>query len=478
VGRKLKFIVSDLHIGAGHTNKGGNLLEDFRASRTFVDFLHAIWHESERDRREVELIINGDFFEFLQVPAVDDYDPTISYPKEAYLDSSQEASIKRLNIIAKGHSRIFDALSDFIHVEAAQRSITIIKGNHDVHLYWPGVKSRLREILGASGTRGSLLRFADEFISREKIYVEHSHQRAEKMNGYYDSFDPRSPDDPDQLYYPAGSRFVIDFFNKVEPGWWFVDHIKPIPTLIWYALKWDFDFACQALVSLIRYAPALALEGAVPEGGIASGPNSTLEDLEDEVKHREISQRYTDDSAFRLHFHQQVQQFFDSINLDEPLLTNIVDDPLEMGHAYQNQQHALLRHAAQKISEQEGAKIILFGHTHYPIQEKLSTGSTYINTGSWVEDFSDATQKTWEALFNGSRKPSHPPKWLPYARLDYNENDCPKVQLLYFNRPTYRAKTEPNPKTETQGFFEKNLDWMARLLKVNTQQPTDNQNDP
>ena len=213
MGRKLKIVLSDLHLGAGHTNKGGNLLEDFRASRAFVDFLHAIWHESERDEREVELIINGDFFEFLQVPAVDDYDPTVSYPKEAYLDSSQEASIKRLNIIANGHSRIFNALSDFMHVEAAQRSVTIIKGNHDVNLYWPGVKSRLREILGASGTRASLLRFADEFVSREKIYVEHGHQHAEKMNGYYDSFDPRSPDDLNQLFYPAGSRFIIDFFN-------------------------------------------------------------------------------------------------------------------------------------------------------------------------------------------------------------------------------------------------------------------------
>ena len=118
MGRKLKFVLSDLHIGAGYTNQGGNLLEDFRASTAFVDFLHAIWHESERDKREVELIINGDFFEFLQVPAVDDYDPTVSYPKEAYLDSSQKASIKRLNIIVNGHSRIFNALSDFMHVEA------------------------------------------------------------------------------------------------------------------------------------------------------------------------------------------------------------------------------------------------------------------------------------------------------------------------------------------------------------------------
>jgi hypothetical protein len=65
-----------------------------------------------------------------------------------------------------------------MHVESPQRHITIIKGNHDVSLFWPGVKNHLREMLGASGARASLLRFADEFVSREKIYVEHGHQHA------------------------------------------------------------------------------------------------------------------------------------------------------------------------------------------------------------------------------------------------------------------------------------------------------------
>jgi hypothetical protein len=135
---------------------------------------------SEQDRREIELIINSDFLSFCMFPAVDRYDPDERYPLETYLDSSQQASIKRLNLIVEGHPEVFDALSDFIHVEAPQRRVTIIKGNHDVNLYWPGVKSRLREVLGASGSRSALLLFAEEFVSRERIYVEHGHQRTEK----------------------------------------------------------------------------------------------------------------------------------------------------------------------------------------------------------------------------------------------------------------------------------------------------------
>ena len=104
-----------------------------------------------------------------------------------------------------------------------------------------------------------------------------------------------------------------------------------------------------------------------------------------------------------------------------------------MGRAYQEHQQAKLRRAAEVITDREGAKVILFGHSHYPAQEQLSNGSTYINTGSWVEDFSDAPYQTWEALFRGIRQPERPPPLLPYARIDYDEENNPTARLLYVN---------------------------------------------
>ena len=66
MGQKLKFILSDLHIGAGYAN-GGNHLEDFTVDEELVNFVHEIQRESKRDQCEIELIINGDFFEFLNL---------------------------------------------------------------------------------------------------------------------------------------------------------------------------------------------------------------------------------------------------------------------------------------------------------------------------------------------------------------------------------------------------------------------------
>jgi len=70
VSNKLKIVVSDFHLGAGPPDSSQNPLEDFVADEAFARFLETLRTESDRDHKEVELIINGDFFEFLQVPAL------------------------------------------------------------------------------------------------------------------------------------------------------------------------------------------------------------------------------------------------------------------------------------------------------------------------------------------------------------------------------------------------------------------------
>ena len=439
VGRKLKIVLSDLHLGAGYAQAGGNCLEDFVADEPLAQFLREIEREAELDQREVELIINGDLFEFLQIPAVAKFDPTEVYPREAYLDSSAEASVKRLNIIIEGHQEIFSALSDFMHVEAPKRRITIIKGNHDVNLFWPGVKSRLREVLGASGARASLLLFAEEFVSREKIYVEHGHQRAEKMNSYRDFLDPRLPGDPTQLYYPAGSHFVINVFNEIERERWFVDSIKPLTALIWFAFQWDFNLAASMLKSFIAHTPALVVSDFAPHAEEAVSGNTLLQYLETADKRLQMSEQYSSDPSFRRQFHQQIQRYLDDAHVANQSNAafseaDIGSNPLEMGQAEQNRQRASLRQAAAEIARQEGAKVILFGHSHHPVYEALDGDGVYINTGCWLwkQDLSGVPIETWEALFKDPQKNVDIPGRLPYARIDYDEDDDPIAQLLDF----------------------------------------------
>lgn len=470
MGKKLKIVLSDLHLGGGFRET--NYREDFTVDKILARFLHVIRHESEQDQREVELIIAGDFFEFLHVPAVDNYDPAERYPTQTYLNSSESASIQRLNIIIDSHPGVFEALSDFIQVGEPQRRITIIKGNHDVNLYWPGVKSRLREVLGASGSRSSLLLFAAEFVSREKIYVEHGHQRAEKMNSYHDFVDPRLSSDLSQLYYPAGSHFVINLFNGLGRERWFIDNIKPITTLIWHALQWDFDLAVRMLTDFIRHTPALVVSDFVyaPQGALPA--DAWLQNLTNAHTRRDLARRYASEPAFRLEFHQHICRYLADANLGNKdavslALPEPADDPVEMAQLEQQQQQTMLCQAAAEISRQEGAKVVVFGHTHRPMQKTLETGSVYINTGCWIPDLSEASPDLWRRLFDGSANYHDLSLRLPYARIDYDDDNQPSAQLLDFAitlPPPPPGQPSDKPAT---GFFDLKFNELAkRWLKL------------
>ena len=66
--KKIKIVISDLHLGKGKVleNGGLNSLEEFYYSEKLVEFIHYYSSGIYRDY-EVELIINGDFLNFLQV---------------------------------------------------------------------------------------------------------------------------------------------------------------------------------------------------------------------------------------------------------------------------------------------------------------------------------------------------------------------------------------------------------------------------
>lgn len=445
---KLKFILSDLHLGADEGFKSHHVLENFSIDDQLGRFLQQLRAESEQDRREIELIINGDFLDFLQTPAIDHYVPTEIYPPQAYLDSSQDASVKRLNLIVNRHQPLFEALAHFMQAETPKRRITVIKGNHDAPLYWPLVKSRLREVLDASGRRSSLLLFAAEFINREKIYVEHGHQRTEQINRFPDFHDPRWPNNPTQLYFPPGSSLYVDLFNEVGRDRRFSDGIKPITTLIWLALRWDFDLAAKMLARLIGYTTAGQI--ANPAAALALEPGLLMNQLADEHERRQLAEQYNHDVAFRAEFHRQIQPYLTDIEALVPDATiatpeEFCGDPVAIGRAEQSRQQQNLQAAAAEIAHQQKAAVIVFGHTHQPVCQPLADGGLYLNTGCWLgpADLTTAPVELWAALFHNVLKPGDWPIRLPYARIDYDEQDQPAGQLLDFadNEPVAAETT-------------------------------------
>lgn len=420
---RVKFIVSDLHLGAGCAPD--NPLEDFTVDQQFAAFLADIAAEGQ----DVELIVNGDMIEFLQVPAVDAFDPQAVYPAERYRDSSQDAALKKIGLVIAGHPAFFAALRDFLRPQSPRRTVTIIKGNHDVELYWDAVQQRIRQAVGAVNLRRDLLTFAPRSISRDGLYVEHGNQYAEPLNRFENFDDPRDPQEPEKLVTVAGSRFVISFVNEVEREKWWVDAVKPIPALIWYGFAIDFAFAAKALAHFLRALPAVVIGGFAVEAGRAA--SELAQQLADESAVAALAERYRADADFRNAFDARVAQ---ALSPGSPAFAPSGSDrqggALERGRDVAAEMDRALRKAAQAKIAQERAEVVVFGHTHEALTVPLE-GGTYINSGTWVwwRDFAGSDLATWKAFY------AHPeafaqPHHLHVVRVDYDAQGHPHASLL------------------------------------------------
>jgi UDP-2,3-diacylglucosamine pyrophosphatase LpxH len=430
---KFKIVVSDLHLSAGFV-KEGNPLEDFGSDQEFVALLDEVIDESEREGAEVELIFNGDLFEMLQVPHVADFEPATEYPSKQYHSSSEEDSVLKMAIIVKGHRLVFEGLGRFLRVGPPRRHIAFIKGNHDLNLHWSGVQAAIRDALGAHSGRHSLVSFEERRISREGIYVEHGNQYAEGVDRVEDMEEPHDHDDPQQLAIPLGSWFVMDVFNKVEREKYWIDGVKPITALVWYALEFDFGFALRAISRLAGSLPGILWEGLrAPEE-----PPVELMDrqLEEPGQVEALAGRYETDEAFRTQFNVELAELMGAPV--EPAMGDVrgafaSGDPVEMGDRVRSRVRSSLYEMAVARAAEEGVKLVTFGHTHDAGVEKLPGGGAYINSGTWTwrADFGSSGKQTWKDLF------THPElftddRLLTYVRIDYDEEGQPSGRLLSY----------------------------------------------
>jgi hypothetical protein len=440
----------------------GNRLEDFGSDQEFAVFLDSLAVESERDGSEVELIVNGDAFEMLQVPHTPSFEPAKRYRSREYHSSSEEDSVLKMNHIIGGHPRFFEGLRRFLQPGPPRRYVTFVKGNHDLNLHWSAVQQRIRESVGATGPRSPLLGFEERCVSREGIYIEHGNQYAEVVDRIEDMEDPLDPERPGQLALPLGSWFVMNVFNKVERERYWIDGVKPITALVWYALAFDFPFAARAIATLIRALPGIIHDGVLDTADPRAGFVARLEDP-DQVQ--ALADRYQQSEAFRTEFNAAVANILapppELLGMDAaPLLGT--PDPVDMGDQIRRRARSSLFDMAAKRAAEEGARVVSFGHTHDAGVEGLPDGGVYINSGTWTwrAEFSGDDKETWRDLF------AHPElftgdRQLNYVRIDYDDAGQPAGELRIFD-PSDVAPPE-EPETPPLSWWEKFLAWLRGL---------------
>ena len=433
-----KIIVSDLHLGAGGK---GNLLEDFTSDQDFLMWVNRLARESETMRRPMDFIINGDFMEMLQVPALEDFDPRAKYPPENYEVRTELDAVRKVELVIKGHPQVFQALRNFVSSGNPRRRLIILWGNHDPELYWPKVQQKIVEAVGARPEEGVVL-FPGRYFLEDGVYVEHGNQYTEPYNRFEHPDEPVDRKYPLRLEIPSGSEFVMRFFNDIEWERYWVDGVKPLEALVWYALSYDTRFALSLIPKFLEATPLLSGKPVY----VAAAQTPDIAALSSEVGEREgqdRTMRAMEDKAYRAEFYKRVRKALVAAGYEDPWRGeppdyNIVH-PAEGGERLSARILDDLTRAAEEKAEETGAKVVVFGHTHEPLEAWLQGGKRYFNSGTWVwrGDFSTAGPFTWEDLFR------HPEKYarmrdLTYVRVDYRKNGEPKPSLK-------RVGSQPQP---------------------------------
>jgi len=462
---RVKIIISDTHIGAGGARQG-NKLEDFTSDDVFFSWVHELIDESNVEGKEMTLIINGDWIEFLQVPEVKTFDPSLIYPVEAYTNLTAEAALARLEVVHAGHPLVFQALADFLSPGPPRRSLVILFGNHDPELAYPQVQERLRMLLGARGRKRDLVSVGERSYFEDGVYVEHGNAYTEKINQFSNPDHPFDPDHPELIERPPGSYVVTDFYNQVERDQPWIDGVHPMSSLVFYALAYDPAFAMRVIKELVVNLPHMVNDMLVT-GASESAEADLLAEL-DAMEEDELLQKLAEDEEFQRMFNQQLARAMMQKGLmPEPHYPDLATGsllsfvpPEKQAQEIAEQYWSLLEKAAVQIAHKKRARVVAFGHIHERIERILPSGAVYLNTGTWIwkANFKNSPEEVWRDLIAHPEKYMHQ-RYLTYARVDIADNGrITSARLLMANElPAPPAPPQPMPPASI---------WARLILKI------------
>jgi UDP-2,3-diacylglucosamine pyrophosphatase LpxH len=392
-----------------------------------VRFLRQQANTPEGKRGAIELFFNGDFLEFAQA------DQAAFTLVSNDFWCSEDESLRKANSILAGHPTIFAALRLF---QANGNAVTIAAGNHDVDLYWPKVQARVREAAGAEIGFG----LHEEWFARYggKLQIAHGHMD-DPANKFASWQDPVRNADLGQLRLEMcpGTLFMVRFVNKLEGKYPFADNLLPVTKLASVLLKEDklsllavgwllARFAASSPAALgakalddygtrlrVRFqdAPEACdhLAATLEKSGLAKTyPRAALPGLT-EKQLADIMLKLLgrmDDAEWEALFavpRAPTVGFGDDVTLAAIVKANFEDTK------------QALRSVAQGRVD-NGAEVVVMGHTHQPDSVHFKDGGHYYNPGCWTRylELKPGQNITMVDLEDESRYPYQ----LNYVRIE------------------------------------------------------------
>ena len=320
---KIKIVISDCHLSAGlHFESEKNPHEDFFFDDEMIAFFE-YFSSGRYAEAEVELIINGDYLDFLNVPYRGEFEEAIT----------EQFALYKLECILSGHPRVMAALKLFAGLPG--KTILYNIGNHDADLFFPKVRERLTRAWDPDGRFPSpkvRVNFESPVIDLPGgVQIHHGNQfEAVHMFNYEKPILTEGLGQP-VLNIPWGSFYVLKIVNRFKWERDYVDKVRPVKAMFlwglffdtWFTLKFVFLSVFYFMKTRFIYSPQRRSRLTVTAKILQQETTTFLQDLESDAR-----------------------------------------DLLE---------------------RQEHVQILIMGHTHHPMYKSYPNGKTYINTGTWTK---------------------------------------------------------------------------------------------
>ena len=240
---KTIIIISDIHLGAGaYVNGMRNYLEDFHYDEEMVDFLK-YYSTGEYEKKDVELIINGDLFDLLAVPFVEFFDDEFW---------SEEASLEKLKLIIKAHPEVMEGFKNFI--KKKNKKIVFIIGNHDGELALKKLQDYLIEQFPEEVRERFIINAEQgDYIPEKGVMIRHGHEY--EMAHHFDLHSSIVSDEDGRRFFipPWGSYYVTRVINKFKEERGHINAVRPIKKAMINGLIYDTMFTIRFLLANAFY---------------------------------------------------------------------------------------------------------------------------------------------------------------------------------------------------------------------------------
>ncbi len=383
----IRLILNDLHLADGDA-----ILDSFGEVQqaAFEGLMAAASPVGPLGRAdEVELIINGDCFDFLATPP---------YNTEGVSDVP--TALEKANHIIAAHGPFFATLRQFI--ETPGRRITFTTGNHDIEIQFEQVRVLLAETIGIkpgdTGDMGnSRLHFSPTrfYCPLPDVYIEHGNHYDfwnQAMPGLWDNNGEPLNLHPDSIILPFGSHYFQHAAHPISIKYPYFDHFEP-----------SINTARQiALLCLLD--PEIVIETDRLTMQMLSEPRPALASLapgDEHVPARLFEQAAADFATFQLDLMARKTEWAEPGEMDavqsqsaimteyfmlrealalpilEAVATICVPNTYQMGEGVAAGMHHVLKQEPQ-------LRYAIAGHTHMVRIDSVNNGTqSYLNTASW-----------------------------------------------------------------------------------------------